>query len=186
MDKKRYLTLVVAFLLIIGMVSSGPLVEALAQDQSFAYPAVLTDGRAVGNLILGQTTLEQAVRMFPAGPRGYEGNPRPPRGFPEAKIGQVSPKPNLVYNPWMTIYRLYFDVNLRLVIILDGGKSRLRGQSQQELQRQYPQIIETYRDPLEYEMQVEVQPCVTLMVLISARGNTVGDIAYVFTCATRP
>jgi hypothetical protein len=122
--------------------------------------------------------------MFPSAPPGYEGNPRPPRGFPEAKIGQVSPKPTLVYNPWMTLYILFFDANQRLVIVVDGGKSRFQGTSQQEVLRQYPQLKETYRDSDKYEMQVEAQPCVTLMLLISVKDNTVGPIAYVFTCPT--
>lgn len=155
------------------------------QVQPFAYPAVLTNGRSVGNLILGQTTLEQAVKMFPPIPPGAQGNPRPPRAYPEAKIGQVSPKPTLVYNPWMTLYLLFFDSNVKLVIVVDGGKSKLRGLSQQEMLRQYPQLKETDRDSLEYEMQVEIQPCVTLMLLFSTRDNTVGDIAYVFTCPTQ-
>lgn len=158
--------------------------SASAQVQPFAYPAVLIDGRVVGNLPLGQTTLEQAVKMFPPIPLGAPGGPRPPSGYPEAQIGQVSPKPTLVYNPWMTMYLLFFDSNRKLVIILDG-KSKLRGLSQQELLRQYPQFKETYRDSLEYEMQGEIQSCVTLMLLLSAQNNTVGDIAYVFTCPTQ-
>lgn len=122
--------------------------------------------------------------MLPPIPPGAEGTPKPPSGYPEAKIGQVSPKPALVYNPWMTIYQLYFDSNRKLVIIVDG-KSKLRGSGQQEMLRQYPRLEETYRDSHEYEMQVEIQPCVTLMLLLSAGDNTVGDTAYVFTCPTR-
>jgi hypothetical protein len=185
MLKTRFLLILGIIAVILGEACTGPLFVS-AQGQTFAYPAVLLDGRSAGNLILGQTTVEQAVRMFPAAPSGYEGNPRSPRGFPEAKVGQVSPKPTVVFNPWMTLYLLYFDSNRRLVIVVDGGKSRFRGSSQQEMLSQYPQLKETYRDSLEYEMQVEVQPCVTLMLLISSRGNMVGDIAYTYTCPTQP
>ncbi len=172
-------------ILVFANVQIWPLSGASAQAQPFAYPAVLIDGRSVGNLILGHTTLDQAVRMFPPSPTGYEGSPRPPRGFPVAKIGQVSPKPTLVYNPWMTLYLLFFDANQQLVIIVDGGKSKLRGLTQQEMLKQYPQLKEMSRDSLEYELQVEIQPCVTLMALFSTRDNTVGDIAYVFTYSTQ-
>lgn len=185
MFKTRFLVSFAIIALMLGEVSMRPLISVSAQGQTFVYPAALIDGRSAGNLILGQTVVEQAVKMFPSAPPGYEGNPRPPRGFPEAKIGQVSPKPTLVYNPWMTLYLLFFDANQKLVIVVDGGKSRFRGLSQQEMLRQYPQLKETSRGSLEYEMQVEVQPCVTLMLLISSRDNTVGDIAYAFTCPTQ-
>lgn len=173
--------------LMFRLASVGALGIVGAQVQPFAYPAVLVDGRSMGDLILGQTTLEEAIRMFPSAPPGYEGNPRSPRGFPQAKIGQVSPKPRLVYNPWMTLYLLYFDANHRLVIVVDGGKSRSRGLSRQEMMKQYPDLKETQRDSNspEYEMQVEIQPCLTLMLLISASNNIVGDIAYVYTCPTQ-
>ncbi len=155
-----------------------------APEAPFSYPAVLVDGRKVGDLVLGETSLDQTIQMFPQIPVGNEGAPRPPRGYPEAKIGQVIPQPTLVFNPWMTQYRLYFDSERKLVIILDGF-SKLRGLSREDMLKQFATLRETYRDSLEYEMQVEIQPCVTLMLLLSSRENTVGDIAYVFTCATK-
>lgn len=97
MSKSRFLLILVIVALMLGEASMGLLISISAQVQTFVYPAVLMDGRSAGNLILGQTVVEQAAKMFPSAPPGYEGNPRPPRGFPEAKIGQVSPKPTVVY-----------------------------------------------------------------------------------------
>lgn len=158
MFKTRFLVSFAIIALMLGEVSMRPLISVSAQGQTFVYPAALIDGRSAGNLILGQTVVEQAVKMFPSAPPGYEGNPRPPRGFPEAKIGQVSPKPTLVYNPWMTLYLLFFDANQKLVIVVDGGKSRFRGLSQQEMLRQYPQLKETSRGSLESPRSLSLNP----------------------------
>jgi hypothetical protein len=160
-------------------------VGVAAPAQAFAYPAVLLDGRRVGDLILGETTLEQAVRMFPPIPPGGPGAPRPPRGYPPVKIGQVIPRPTLVYSPWMSLYQLYFDENRRLVIIVDGGQSALRGRSRAEVSSQFPQLQETANYGIEIELQGELRPCITLMVLVNTSTNTVGDIAYAHTCPTR-
>jgi len=148
----------------------------------FIFQAVLTDGTTAGDLILGQTTVEQAVKMFPKTPPSYEGNPRLPHGYPPVKVGKIKPKPTLVFNPSMTMYALFFDENKKLVII---NELLAQKKSQQEIIGQYPQLKETYRDSLEYEMQGEIKPCVTFMVLFSSEDSVATQAAYAFTCETK-
>ena len=72
----------------------------------------------------GLSALRDVVKMFPAAPQDYPGNPRPPAGFPEVKIGKVQPEPATVYNPPETGYALFFDDNDKLVIIEDAHSPR--------------------------------------------------------------
>ena len=65
---------------------------------AFAIPAILADGTKVGNMVLGKTTLDDAMRMFPQQAR-YEGNPHAPNGYPTVRVGNNPPRPTLVYQP---------------------------------------------------------------------------------------
>src|SRR5690242_4111022 len=70
---------------------------AALAGEPFHYTAVLRNGKKIGDLVPGLSTLADVVKMFPAAPRDYPGNPRPPAGFPEVKIGKVRPEPSTVY-----------------------------------------------------------------------------------------
>ncbi len=168
-------------LLILGIVAG---VAASAPAAPFAYPVALANGRQIGHLFLGDTTLQEAVRLFPAGPAGYEGAPRPARGFPLVRVGQVSPEPTVVFNPWMSLYVLYFDGHQRLVIIADGGPSTLRTAGRAYLLTRYPQLREMERVGEMVEFQGAIAPCVALLALVHSRTGAVGDVAYAFTCPT--
>lgn len=149
--------------------------------QPFIFHAVLVDGQKAGDLILGQTTLEQAVKIFPNPPfPSYEGDPRPPRGYPQVKAGKIKPK--FVYNPWNTMYALYFDENNKLIIVVELESQRVK---KQDIISRYPQLKETSRDLESYEMQGEIKPCITLMVLFRSNDDTIDQMAYVFTCETK-
>jgi hypothetical protein len=159
---------------------TGP---SVVVEEPFLIKAVLLDGHGVGNLILGESELDTVVRMFPETPDMYEGNPRPPQGYPVVKAGMVIPQPTIVYNPINSLYVLFFDKNRRLVIVQESG-SKLEGLTRQELLRQYPSLTETDRHPGWYEMQGEIQRCITMLVIIDDRTDMVSQVAYAFTCQT--
>jgi hypothetical protein len=84
----------------------------------------------------------------------------------------------------MSFYVLYFDGHQRLVIIVGGGRSSLRGASREYLRTRYPQLQETARVGEMVEFQGEIAPCVALVALVQGRTGVVGDVAYAFTCST--
>jgi hypothetical protein len=154
-----------------------------AATEPFRFPAVLTSGRKVGDLVPGVTTLDDVVRMFPPAPPDYPGNPRPPISFPVPKLGEVEPQPKLVYNPPETAYALFFDDNGKLVIIEDA-RSPLRGLGPRAIHQRYPILKDMGHDERVIELQGEVRPCVVMMVLFDAARRKVSAVAYAFTCAT--
>jgi hypothetical protein len=155
---------------------------ALAAEP-FHFPAVLQSGKKVGDLIPGVSSLSDVVKMFPAAPPNYPGNPRPPAGFPEVKIGKVQPEPAIVYNPLETSYALFFDDNDKLVIIEDAH-SPLAGLGPETIHQRYPKLKDTGHDERVIELQGQVEPCIAMMVLFSAQTRKVTKVAYAFTCPT--
>jgi hypothetical protein len=155
---------------------------ALAAEP-FHLPAVLRSGKKIGDLVPGISALVDVVKMFPAAPRDYPGNPRPPVGFPEVKIGKVQPEPATVYNPPESSYALFFDHNDKLVIIEDAH-SALAGLGAQAVHQRYPKLKGTGHDERVIELQGQIEPCIVMMVLFSAQTRTVTKVAYAFTCPT--
>lgn len=168
---------------IAGVLAFATAMPALAAEP-FHFPAVLRNGKKVGDLIPGLSSLADVVKMFPAAPQNYPGNPRPPAGFPEVKIGKVQPEPAIVYNPPKTSYALFFDDNDKLVIIEDAH-SPLAGLGPRDIHRRYPKLKNTGHDERVIELQGQVEPCIAMMVLFSAYSRKVTKVAYAFTCPTR-
>ncbi len=155
---------------------------ALAAEP-FHYPAVLRSGKKLGDLVPGLSALSDVVKMFPAPPQDYPGNPRPPAGFPEVKIGKVQPEPATVYNPPETSYALFFDDNDKLVIIEDAH-SPLAGLGPKAMHQRYPKLKGTGHDERVIELQGQIEPCIVMMLLFSAQTRKVTKAAYAFTCPT--
>jgi len=156
------------------------------RDGELVIPAFLMDDQQVGELVLGKTTLSQTESMFPKAPspRFYEGRPRKPEGYPKAKVGEVSPKPKLVFNPWGSMYALFFDENERLVIVLDYSGVFL-GKTVAEVSEMYPGLRKTDREEGYYEMQTELTPCAALMLMVREESDEISLEAYVYTCKTK-
>lgn len=170
------------------LVALLPILAALAAAPAFAaepfhYPAVLRNGKKIGDLVPGLSGLDDVVKMFPAPPHDYPGNPRPPASYPEAKIGKVQPEPSTVYNPPGSSYALFFDDNDKLVIIEDAH-SPLAGLGADALHKRYPMLKDTGHDERVIELQGQVEPCIVMMVLFDAETRKVTKIAYAFTCPT--
>jgi hypothetical protein len=167
-----------------GVVAFAAAAEPALAAEPFHFPAVLRNGKKAGDLVPGLSSLSAVVKMFPAAPPDYPGNPRPPVGFPEVKIGKVQPQPATVYNPPETSYALFFDHNNKLVIIEDAH-SPLAGLGPRAIHRRYPKLKDTGHDERVIELQGQVEPCVAMMVLFSAYTRKVTKVAYAFTCPTR-
>jgi hypothetical protein len=170
---------ILAVITVLALAAASPVLAA----EPFHLPAVLQSGKKIGDLVPGLNTLADVVKMFPAAPQDYPGNPRPPAGFPEVKIGKVQPEPATVYNPPETSYALFFDGNDKLVIIEDGH-SPLAGLGPETVHRRYPKLKGTGHDERVIELQGQVEPCIVMMVLFSARTRKVTKVAYAFTCPT--
>lgn len=153
------------------------------RDGELVIPAFVSGYERVGDLVLGKTTLAQAQRMFPVSPPGYEGRPRKPDGYPKSKFGEVSPKPKLVFNPWESMYALFFDKNERLVIVMELG-SLFEGKTVAEIGELYPGLRKTESIKGYYEMQTELAPCAALMLMVTEGSDIITQAAYVYTCKT--
>jgi hypothetical protein len=157
-----------------------PARQPVARGDSLAFPA-FADYLWVGEVVLGETTLRDAIGLFP--PTYGEGAPRRPRGFPAARAGKVQPEPVQVFNPFKTMYALFFDRNDRLVVFEELG-DEFEQQPVSDLLSKYPTLRETQRLKGERELQGEIAPCVVLMLLVDD-DDRVTSVAYVFTCPTR-
>lgn len=134
----------------------------------------------MGDLTLRETSLKQAAKMFPK--TGAPGKARP--NSVEFNLSGRILKPATVYNPSYTRYQLYFDGKERLVLIVDGAPE-LQNRHKSEVLARYPQLKESNRQSYWTEMQAELQPCVTLIVVFSLPEERLDSLGYAFTCATR-
>jgi hypothetical protein len=168
-------------LLAFAILASGAWTALAAEP--FHLPAVLRSGKKIGDLVPGLSALDDVVKMFPVAPQEYPGNPRPPVGFPEVKIGKVEPEPATVYNPPETDYALFFDDNDKLVIVEDAH-SPLAGLGPEAVHHRYPKLKGTGHDERVIELQGQIEPCIVMMVLFSIQTRKLTKVAYAFTCPT--
>jgi hypothetical protein len=174
--------IVVSLFAPLTILAAMAMAPALAAEP-FRYPAVLRNGKKIGDLVPGLSGLSDVVKMFPAAPDDYPGNPRTPFGFPEVKIGKVQPEPSIVYNPPKSGYALFFDDNDKLVIIEDAH-SALAGLNAEAVHKRYPALKDTGHDERVIELQGQIEPCIVMMVLFSTETRKVTKVAYAFTCPT--
>jgi hypothetical protein len=155
-----------------------------ASSKFMAYP-VSMGGKPAGTLRLGETTLAEATKMLPPPPEGTNGALRPAKGSPRPTSGAVIPAPTVVYDPAGSSYQLYFDAHQRLVTVVDAA-SPWTGKPATELAARYPALHEIYRAQPFSEREAVVDPCTTLMAMVTIADGTVTSVASVFTCATAP
>ena len=155
--------------------------SALAADP-LAFPVTTPEGAKAGELVLGQTTIRQAIKMYPRPPRDYKGVPQAPRNYPPVTVGDYLPKPKIVYAPYKSRYVLYFDGNEKLVMVQDTESDR-KGKKRADIAKLYPGLTETNRSDKAYEMQGKAAPCLTVMFLFD-KDDTVTQVAYAYTCKT--
>lgn len=161
-------------------VLAGPAEKAPAAQ--YAFNSYLTNGKKAGTLVLGRTTLDEAVKMHPEAPfEPYDGDVRPAEEDPAAPDGL--PELKLVYNPWQTMYSLYFNDEKKLVMISE--LKELGKLSEKDLLKEYPGISETYRDKRTIEYRSSLVPCVTLTARVGADKRWVEEVSFAYTCETR-
>ena len=167
--------------------------------QPFVIPAIPMDGKKVGDLVLGQTTLNQALQIMPPWP----GHPPMPLRIDEfekanpgllesfGKVGEVLRKVKKSYNPMKAMYILFFDKNEKLVIVQRDFSDYVK-EEREEIGKIYDeyqhQLREVYRDSQGIRMQGQIQPCITLEIMLNTMKAKSGEpfrTGYVFTCPTK-
>jgi hypothetical protein len=156
--------------------------EPQAGSQPFVFPAKHSNGEKAGGLTLGSTTVKEAADLFAPFPKGMdEGAPR--LDTLKLTVAGRALKLLIIYNPWETMYQLHFDANDRLILLVDGAPE-LRNKSMNEVLETYPSLKETERKASWFEMQGELQPCVTLIAVFALPDEKLSSTSYAFTCAT--
>lgn len=157
---------------------------AQIRDGELIIPVFISD-KHNGDLVLGKTTLSQSESIYPKAdsPKFYEGRPRKPKGHPEPKLGKVSPKAKLVFNPWLSNDVLYFDKNSRLVIFEEFFPV-YKGHTVAEIGKIYSGLRKTDTMDGYYELQTEITPCAVLMLLVKEGEDEIDMSAFAYTCKT--
>lgn len=151
--------------------------KKVQEPKPFVFNSVLTNGKKAGELVLGRTTFHDVLRMFPAPPfSDYDGELRPaggpfPEGYPEIKY---------VYNPWQTMYALFFDEDKKLVMVSELYE--LGSLTEKELFKKYPGLTETSSTINSIEYRGELQECASLIANVEPSGHTVEQLAFAHTC----
>lgn len=148
-----------------------------AEPKPFVFNPILVNGKKAGELVLGRTTFHDVLRMFPAPPfSDYDGELRPagghfPEGYPEIKY---------VYNPWQTMYALFFDEDKKLIMVSELFE--LGSLTEKELLKRYPGLTETSGTINSIEYRGELQECASLIANVELSGRTVEQLAIAHTC----
>jgi hypothetical protein len=149
-----------------------------------------------GEVVLGQTTLAGALRIFSEHlwsdsvkvPRGHGPNPSPWPAHSKVWVDadhEVSPRHHLDLGPER--YELYFDENERLI---GAGTRRLPGGlTLKVLRKHYPALQKGRRwysgdQPVSDTWSVALDSCVTLVASVLLKGETVQSLGYFYTCPT--
>ena len=167
---------------------------AATRDRSthvLRYPAIINSNEAnsIGDLWLGHTTLEEALDIFPKTPPGsaeHTGAPRPGQGpaFITYDGKNLAEHPQTVYNPWGSMYQLWFDRQQHLKVIVDAAPPEYR-QPANVLAEKYPglhRVTSPDNAGPVYVMQARVNPCVVLPAWISDGDQRVTGTAFAYHC----
>jgi len=160
-----------------------------APKQQTAFPVAIYSlrGEPKGQVLLGQMTISEVVKMLPPWP-GYGPSKIDRSKFhAHEKLVPVRDRLRLAYNPALVGNIFVFDINDKLVFV---QSSEHRDQiTAADLASRYPQLKEVARES-ELKLatlQGDLQPCVTLEVLLPADAKPetkTTSVAYIYTCAT--
>ena len=183
--------------LLMGMALMADAAEAQTLNARPAPLADLRPGKQArhGEVVLGQTTLAGALRMFTEHlrsdsvkvPRAHVGNPATWSDGTVWLVGEheVRPRHHLDLGPER--YALYFDENERLIA---ASTSRLPGGlTWKVLSKHYPTFQKGRRwysgdQPLYDMWSVALGSCVTLAANVLIEGQRVQSLSYNYTCPT--
>ena len=190
---------VVFTLLVLGTAAVAAPAEAQILNVRPAPFADLRPGRQArhGEVVLGQTTLAGALRMFAEHlrsdsvkvPRGHGRNPSswPAGTVWPAGEHEIRPRHHLDLGP--DRYQLYFDENERLITASTGPRLP-GGLTWQVLSKHHPSLRKGRRwysgdQPLSDTWSVVLSSCVTLAANVLIAGQRVQSLSYHYTCPTR-
>jgi len=152
-------------------------------EKEFVFPAVLWTGERKGELLLGRTSLAEALQIVP--PLHGHGPTPPTRTTAPGKVGKVLQKVKTGYNPRSADFILIFDEHEKLAMI------QLKLSSSEAEQKMIRKILVEYQFQKVVEseavtrMQGDIAPCITLDVFVPQMADSpVADMGFVFTCAT--
>jgi hypothetical protein len=149
-----------------------------------------------GEVVLGQTTLAGALRMFAEhlrsdsvkATRGHVGNPSPwgPGSVWVSSDQEVRPRHYLDLGPER--YGLFFDQNERL-IAASTGRRLPGGLTWKVLSKHYPSLRKSRRwysgdQPMMDTWSVALDSCVTLVASVLIEGQKIQNLGYYYTCPT--
>jgi hypothetical protein len=141
------------------------------------FHSVLNSGEKTREIILGRTTYEEVLNMYPAPPlEDYDGALRAaeqvaPAGGPSIKY---------VYNPWQTMYSIFFDEDKRVVMVSELFE--LGVLTEKELLRKYPGMVESDSEQGSIEYQAEIEECMTIIANVETASRSVEQLSYAYTC----
>lgn len=148
-----------------------------SEARPYVFKSALTSGKKTGEIILGRTTFEEVRKMYPAPPfADYDGALRP--AGQSASGG--SPLIKYVYNPWQTMYAIFFDERKRVVMISELYE--LGALTEKDLLKKYPGMVETDSKQGAIEYQTEIEECTTVIASVEVAGRTVEQLSYAYTC----
>lgn len=147
------------------------------EARPYVFKSALTSGKKTGEIILGRTTFEEVQKMYPAPPfEDYDGALRPAGQSAPA----WSPLIKYVYNPWQTMYAVFFDEQKRVVMISELYE--LGALTEKDLLKKYPGMVESDSGQGSVEYQTEIEECAALIASVETKGRTVEQLSYAYTC----
>jgi len=141
----------------------------------------LASGKIVGTLELGRSTIDSARSLFESAGAGLGAERQNAATF---VIGAHTLTPKRLFTPPGSHHQLYFDDQGILVLFLDGTPTDLP-LSGEEFLRRFPEARESGRTSFSYEIQTPLTPCVTLMAVFRAAGDTLESAAYGYGCRVK-
>ena len=147
------------------------------EAKPYVFRSVLTSGKKTGDIVLGRTTFEEVLKMYPAPPYAdYDGALRPAGQSGAGGLQSIK----YVYNPWQTMYAIFFDGKKRVVMVSELYE--LGALSEKALLRKYPGMVESDSEQGSIEYQTELQECTALIATVETTGRTVEQLSYAYTC----
>ncbi|CAG1064464.1 hypothetical protein BAC1_00020 [uncultured bacterium] len=146
------------------------------ESKPYVFKSALANGKKTAGIVLGKTTYEEVLKIFPAPPvEDYDGALRPAErafeGLPSIKY---------VYNPWQTMNAIFFDAEKRAVMVSELYE--LGALTEKELLRKYPGMVESDSGQGSIEYQAELEECMSVIARVETAGRTVEQLSYAYTC----
>ncbi|HEY6872698.1 MAG TPA: MalM family protein [Geobacteraceae bacterium] len=161
--------------------ATGGRAEKDAPPRPEIVTARLANGKIVGALELGKTDIDSARQIFEkAG--AMLGEER--QNAASITVGTAVLAPKRLFAPPGSLQQLYFDDNGALVLFVDGAPANFPPTGKEFLQR-FSGARESGRTLGSYEVQVPLDPCVTLVAVFRTVSDTLESAGYGYGCRVK-